>query len=99
MPNKPMHGSICLSDLSAAFKANHSAFNKSEKNGKIYANIAVWMNDEPDQYGNILSFQLNSKKDAQDEKCYFGNAKLPKDTPAQSATTQSSTQDDDDLPF
>ena len=72
-----MHGSICMTDLSNAFKANHSAFNKSDKNGKLYANIAVWLNDEPDQYGNILSFQLNSKKDAPDEKVYFGSAKLP----------------------
>ena len=77
MANKPMHGSICMTDLSEAFKKNHSAFNKSEKNGKLYANIAVWMNDQPDQYGNILSFQLNSKKDATDDKVYFGNAKLP----------------------
>jgi hypothetical protein len=73
-----------MTDLSNAFKANHSAFNKSDKNGKLYANIAVWLNDEPDQYGNILSFQLNSKKDAPDEKVYFGSAKLPAATaPAQ----------------
>jgi hypothetical protein len=73
-----------MTDLSNAFKANHSAFNKSDKNGKLYANIAVWLNDEPDQYGNILSFQLNSKKDATDEKVYFGSAKLPVDkAPAQ----------------
>ena len=84
MSKKPMHGSICMTDLSNAFKANHSAFNKSDKNGKLYANIAVWLNDEPDQYGNILSFQLNSKKDAPDEKVYFGSAKLPAATaPAQ----------------
>lgn len=79
-----MHGSICMTDLSKAFKDNHSAFNKSDRNGKLYANIAVWLNDEPDQYGNILSFQLNSKKDASDEKVYFGSAKLPADkAPAQ----------------
>jgi hypothetical protein len=97
MANKPMHGSICMSDLSTAFKAKHSAFNTSEKNGKLYANIAVWMNDEPDQYGNILSFQLNSIKDAPDEKVYFGNAKLPsgaKPTPAEPAKPEH-----DDLGF
>ena len=97
MANKPMHGSICLTDLGNAFKANHSAFNTSEKNGKIYANIAVWMNDEPDQYGNVLSFQLNSKKDATDEKVYFGNAKMPdqvKSAPVEVAKTVA-----DDMPF
>jgi hypothetical protein len=97
MANKPMHGSICLTDLGDAFKAGHSAFNKSEKNGKVYANIAVWMNDEPDQYGNILSFQLNSKKDATDDKVYFGNAKLPDG--AKAAPAQTSNSKDDDLPF
>jgi len=97
MANKPMHGSICLTDLGDAFKAGHSAFNKSEKNGKVYANIAVWMNDEPDQYGNILSFQLNSKKDAADDKVYFGNAKLPDG--AKAAPAQKSNAKDDDLPF
>jgi hypothetical protein len=97
MANKPMHGSICLTDLGDAFKAGHSAFNKSEKNGKVYANIAVWMNDEPDQYGNILSFQLNSKKDAADDKVYFGNAKLP--DAGKAAPAQKSNVKDDDLPF
>jgi hypothetical protein len=97
MANKPMQGSICLSDLGDAYKAGHSAFNKSEKNGKVYANIAVWMNDEPDQYGNILSFQLNSKKDAADDKVYFGNAKLPEG--GKSAPAQTSNAKEDDLPF
>lgn len=97
MGKRPMNGSICLSDLSAAFKKNHSAFNKSEKNGKIYANIAVWMNDEPDEFGNILSFQLNSKKDAPDDKVYFGNAKLPEG--GKPAAAAASLTDEGDLPF
>jgi hypothetical protein len=95
MANKPMKGSICLTDLGDAYKAKHSAFNVSEKNGKIYANIAVWMNDEPDQYGNVLSFQLQSKKDATDQKTYFGNAKMPDDaTPVKVEVVK-----EDDMPF
>jgi hypothetical protein len=95
MANKPMKGSICLTDLGDAYKAKHSAFNVSEKNGKIYANIAVWMNDEPDQYGNVLSFQLQSKKDATDAKTYFGNAKMPDDaTPVKVEVVK-----EDDMPF
>lgn len=92
-----MHGSICMTDLSEAFKKNHTAFNKSEKNGKLYANIAVWMNDEPDQYGNILSFQLNSKKDATDDKVYFGNAKLPDGVKVE--PKKSEPESEDSLPF
>ena len=97
MSKKPMHGSICMTDLSNAFKANHSAFNKSDKNGKLYANIAVWLNDEPDQYGNVLNFQLNSKKDAPDEKVYFGSAKLPADKAP--SPTPDPTAASDDLGF
>jgi len=97
MANKPMHGSICMTDLSEAFKKNHTAFNKSEKNGKLYANIAVWMNDEPDQYGNILSFQLNSKKDATDDKVYFGNAKLPDGVKVEPKKAE--PESEDSLPF
>jgi hypothetical protein len=55
------------------------------------------MNDEPDQYGNILSFQLNSKKDAADDKVYFGNAKLP--DAGKAAPAQKSNAKDDDMPF
>jgi hypothetical protein len=96
MANKPMKGSICLTDLGDAYKAKHSAFNVSEKNGKIYANIAVWMNDEPDQYGNVLSFQLQSKKDATDAKTYFGNAKISDGaTPVKAEVIK----DDDNMPF
>lgn len=97
MANKPMHGSICMTDLSEAFKKNHTAFNKSEKNGKLYANIAVWMNDEPDKYGNILSFQLNSKKDATDDKVYFGNAKLPDGVKVEPKKVE--PESEDSLPF
>lgn len=99
MANKPMHGSICLTDLGDAYKAGHSAFNKSEKNGKVYANIAVWMNDQPDQYGNILSFQLNSKKDADDDKVYFGNAKLPEGTSTTKQEVSKKAVQDYEPPF
>ena len=54
------------------------------------------MNDEPDQYGNVLSFQLNSKKDAPDDKVYFGNAKMPD---AAKPAAAAANAKDDDLPF
>ena len=92
-----MKGSICLSKLGDAYKAKHSAFSVSEKNGQIYANISVWLNDEPDAYGNILSFQLNSAQGTTDEKVYFGNAKLPEATTAKPAETVKDKSDD--IPF
>lgn len=39
----------------------HSAFNIG-KNGKTYCNVQVWVNDEPDKFGDHASLQLNSAK-------------------------------------
>lgn len=81
MSVKPKRGSICLTDLADAFRNGHSAFTTA-KNGKVYANIVLWEN-EPDQYGNTGSFQLNSAKDSEDKKVYFGNLKSAKSEPKQ----------------
>lgn len=70
-------GSICLTDLIESAKNLHSAFTKGN-NGKIYANIIIWENPTPDDYGNTISLQLNSKKDMKEQDgktVYFGNAK------------------------
>lgn len=58
-------------------KAKHSAFSKSEKNGHIYFNITQWINDEPNEFGQHSSLQLNSSKEgkATEGKVYIGNAK------------------------
>lgn len=70
-------GSMCLTDLINQAKLGHSAFSKSEKNGKIYFNFNQWINDQKDQYGNDASFLLNSSKEMKESegKIYFGNAK------------------------
>ena len=69
-------GSICLSDLIDAAKRGHSAFSKSAKNGKVYCNILIWENEEPDKYEQTHALQLNSAKDKQEAegKIYIGNA-------------------------
>jgi hypothetical protein len=96
------YGSICIEDLFAAqefitgkdgkkyvcldtLKGQISA---SEKNGKHYANIGVWVNDEADQYGNIASMSLSQSKEDREaklKKTYIGNLKASK---AQSAAPQ-----------
>lgn len=70
-------GSICLTDLIESARKTHSAFSKSQNNGKVYANILIWENDEPDKYGNTHSLQLSSSKEKREseEKVYIGNAK------------------------
>lgn len=87
-------GSICLDDIVAALRANHSAFTKSSKNGKTYVAIKEWLNSEPDQYGNSASIQLNSEKDApaaeKEKKHYIGNLKIQK-TGGETLTTADSS--------
>lgn len=73
-------GSICFDDLVAALRAGHTAFSRSEKNGKVYIAIKEWVNDDPDQFGNHASILLNSTKTAPAEetakKIYLGNLKI-----------------------
>lgn len=71
-----INGSICLTDLVDQAQKGHSAFSRG-KNGKVYVSITEWINDEPDQYGNDCSFQLNSKKEKKESegKVYIGHGK------------------------
>lgn len=102
--SKMILGSLCLTDILAKAKEKHSAFSRSEKNGKAYMNIVVFENDEPDQYGNHFSVQLGVSKDApeSEKKIYIGNMKY-KDQPAKETTNDTSQRPvntyDDDLPF
>lgn len=75
--SKMITGSICLTDIIDKAKQGHSAFNKAH-NGKVYCNILVWENDEPDKFNNNFSVQLNPKKDADEseKKQYVGNMKF-----------------------
>lgn len=66
-------GSICVTDLMDALQKGHSAFSKSAKNGKVYANIIEFVREAPDDYGQHVSIQLSSTKDKREmEKEKFG---------------------------
>ena len=74
-----LSGSICVTDLVAQINAGHSSGNWG-KNGKLYANVTVWVNDEPDQYKNDGSISLNSSKEGRTKESekktfYIGNVK------------------------
>ncbi len=75
--SKLFSGYVCVNDLIDQAKKGHSAFTKSEKNGKVYANILIWENDEADKYGQTHAIQLNSTKEKKEAegKIYIGNAK------------------------
>lgn len=65
-------------------------------NGAKYLNISVWVNDEPDQFGNSVSIQTGGKED----KIYIGNAKeYKKDGQAQTNQQPSNNEPESDLPW
>ncbi len=95
-----INGSICLTDLIAKAKESHSSFSKAA-NGKIYGNITIWVNDEPDQYGNTVSLQLNSTQEKREAegKVYVGNGKPAKKKDPEPVSSADTAGLDDDLPF
>lgn len=84
-------GSICLQDfLEGAQVAQapdgsvwvnlgslpQSRFKRSDRNGKIYAGINIWINDELDEYQNAaaISFQQSQdERNRQEKRKYIGN--------------------------
>lgn len=92
-------GSLCFTDFREALKKSHSSGSKAA-NGKIYANIVIWVNDEPDKFGNTVSIQLNSSKEKREEegKVYIGNAK-PTVQADPSSVSSNDIDDGSDLPF
>jgi hypothetical protein len=85
-----INASIDVSMLEEMFKKRHSAFNRSQKNQKMYVNLSIWVNDDPDKFGDHASIQLNSSKDGLEadkkinppkkdgspsERCYIGRGK------------------------
>ena len=94
-------GSICLTDIPK------DKITTSEKNGKKYLNVTVWVNHEPDTYGNHASIQVSQTKEERDGKAprtYIGNMKRPAAAPAPDAPlahlqNQPAIADTSDLPF
>lgn len=71
------------------------------KNDALYADVAVYINPEPDQYGNSASIKQNTGD--KEDKIYLANLKkYVKDGESQSSNTSSKQpkeDPDDDLPF
>lgn len=106
--SKLLTGSICLTDIPK------DKIWKSEKTGKQYLNINVWINDDADKFGNNGSIQVNQTKEereAKDTKVYVGNLKfveakqqtaaanVPVKKSAPAAPVEDAVIVDDDLPF
>lgn len=69
-------------------------------NGTKYLNISIWLNDEPDQYGNDCAIQQQTGKDG--PKIYLGNGKYYKAKEAEPAPEKKREvvpDEEDGLPF
>jgi len=98
------YGSIDVTTLLKQANLPHSAFVRAGKENKAFAQITVWVNEEPDQYGNSVSIKLQSKN-AETAKLegniYLGNLKKSeaKAPEALEAGAADIPQDTSDLPF
>ena len=104
----------CSIDLSKIDKSKIAVVDKNGqpyKGGAKYYNFQVFLNSEPDQYGNhaaIAENQSQEQREAGEKKKYIGNGKIvfsnssdgtsTKKTETQEAAPPASTPGDD-LPF
>ena len=88
-------GSINLNAIKEAIEGGVSPF--EGKKGK-YLEVSVWVNEEPDQFGNSLSIQVYNKDTKQ--VTYLGNLKKS-DFNGQKAGQQVTAEptNEPDLPF
>ena len=91
-------GSIDFSKLLEMAKAGHKAFSKSEKNGRIYLNVDVYVKDEVGQYGDKASIRGTFKGATKEDKFYFAN--LKESAPfVEAPPAANEIPDEDDLVF
>ena len=92
------YGSIDFSKLLEMAKSGHKAFSKSEKNGRIYLNVDVFVKDEVGQYGDKASIRGTFKGATKEDKFYFANLKESAFYVEQQPTMDD-IPDTDSLPF
>lgn len=97
-------GSIDYDKLLTDLKEGRLKTYKTEK-GKRLINVNVYVNDTPNEYGNIASISVPLKEEFHTEengkkinKLYIGNLK-PSENSTQEATAEYFQDEDDDLPF
>lgn len=63
-----------------------------------WIDISIWLNDEPDQYGNVISIEQSTKKD--EKKIYIANAKpFVAKQPKDQEKAPNEMMENNDLPF
>lgn len=78
------YGSIDLSKIDKTKIVSTDKNGKPFENGAKYLNVVVWINEDPDQYGNHASIQESISKEERDSGAkgsYIGNLKTNDVTP------------------
>ena len=68
----------------------------------LYLPLTIWLNDQPDQFGNSLAIQEELSKEEREagkKANYLGNLKEADGAPAAKEASTQSDEGDDDLPF
>jgi hypothetical protein len=87
---KMYYGSIDLNKIDKSKIVTTDKNGKPFENGAKYLNIVQWLNDTPDQYGNVLSIQESLSKEEREQGAkpnYIGNLKANEQTTTQTAPT------------
>lgn len=73
------NASINLSKIDKSKIVTHNAKGEPFKNGNVFLNVQVIINDAPDQYGNVLKIveqQTQEERESKQPKNYLANGKL-----------------------
>jgi len=88
-------GSIDLTKIDKKYIVSTDKNGQPFKNGAKYINIAVWVNNEADKYGNHASIQMGNK----DNKIYIGNLKKYQKPQSDNDFVEVASDNDDELQF
>ena len=104
--SKMYNGSIDLNKIDKSKIVTTDKDGNAFQNGAKYLNVVVWLNDQPDQYGNDASIQISQSKEERESKekaIYIGNLKEYKSQQTNvnndNTSTNNSEPDDSGLPF
>jgi hypothetical protein len=98
---KLLTGSIDLNKIDKTKIISTDKNGNRFENGAKYLNIAVWINDETDKYGNTASIQISQSKEEREsgvKAIYIGNLKEPQSRTNEPTSTRTASVEDT-LPF
>ncbi len=98
---KLLTGSIDLNKIDKTKIVSTDKNGNPFENGAKYLNVVVWVNDEPDNYGNNASIQISQSKEEREagaKSIYIGNLKEPQSRTNEPTSARTASVGDT-LPF